>query len=153
MPALSQSLYFTNGTDSNGNATNRNTDSNGNLIKSSTLIYPPQTSGTLTFYTEKEKGDGYYNGKGVHTVTYVPWREGGMIQQGEANPFRGSVVMQATLAAEPTENDWFDVPQTYTEFTEQYHSNTFHNFQGNFVWIRAKVVFNQGVLLQILYSH
>ena len=142
MPALSESLYFITGTDANQNP-----------IKSSSLTYPPAQRGVRTYYTEKVKGDGYYgNGQGLQTVTYVPWYEGPTGQL-VINNFVGSVVIQASLATDPVDADWFPISSTATTFDSVYHINTFHNFVGNFVWIRAKVDISAGVLTSILYNH
>ena len=137
MPALSQTLTFTTGKPPG---------------KSTSITYPQATHGVQTFISDPVKGDGYYGGQGFHTVTYIPWAEQ------PKNPFiynnfRGSIVMQATLELEPLESDWFDLSDTETVFDQQYHQNTFHNFRGNFVWIRAKVMISEGVLSQIMYNH
>jgi hypothetical protein len=141
MPALSENLYFITGTDANGNP-----------IKASSLTYPPAGSGVLTYYTDKVKGDGYYGGQGLNTVTYVPWYEGPGGQL-VINNFRGDVIIEASLATDPTASDWFPISSTATTFDALYHVNTFHNFTGNFVWIRAKVDISTGVLTSILYNH
>ena len=137
MPALSQTLKFTTGNPPG---------------KSASVIYPQATRGLQTFLSDPVKSDGYYGGDGLHTVTYIPWTE----QPANTfiyNNFGGSIVMQATLELSPTELDWFDIDGTYTEFTRTHHANTFHNFRGIYVWIRAKVEISEGVLSQILYNH
>jgi hypothetical protein len=141
MPALSENLYFITGTDANGNP-----------IKASSLTYPPAHSGVQTYYTEKVKGDGYYGGQGLNTVTYVPWYEGPGGQH-VINNFIGDVIIEASLATDPLEGDWFPISSTATTFDTLYHVNTFYNFTGNFVWIRAKVDISAGVLTSILYNH
>lgn len=147
MPALTKTLIFI-----------QENDANKNPIKSTSITYPPPSykpetnRGPATYYSEKEKGDGYYGGSGVHTVTYIPW-----IEQSASiftiNNFRGSIVMQATLANVPTDSDWFDIDGTAVEYTSTFHSNVYHNFSGNYVWIRAKVVVSSGVLQAIHYNH
>lgn len=132
---------------------NPETDSNGNSIKSSLLKYPLETTGTVVFTSDKEEGSGYYNGDGFHSVTYEPWPETKKINYGENNNFRGTVIIQGSLASEPSESDWFDIPSTSTTFDDTYNSNTFHNFSGNYVWIRAKVSISRGVLRQILFNY
>jgi hypothetical protein len=142
MPRSSKVFYF-----------NVDTDSNRNSINASTVKHPVGTVGSAILFSNKEEGSGYYNGDGFHSVTYVPWPETDNINYGENNNFRGSIVIQATLAEEPNEGDWVDITSTLTTFDGTNNFNTFHNFSGNFVWIRAKVTVNQGVLRQILFNH
>lgn len=144
---------FSTGFTSQGNPTTREKDANGNLIKSSSITYPPGVTGPVTYYSEAIEGDGYYGGTGLHTVTYIPWPKDGSNNLSVINNFRGNVIIQATLAAQPTELDWFDVGSTYSEFTQSVYANVLHNFRGNYVWIRAKVVVSAGVLREIAYNH
>lgn len=147
MPALTKTLIFI-----------QSYDSNKNPIKSTSITFPPASympvtsRDPVTYYSEKEKGEGYYGGSGKHTVTYIPW-----IEQSASiftvNNFRGSIVMQATLASEPTEDDWFNIEDTAVEYTSTFHDNVYHNFVGNYVWIRAKVIVSGGVLQAIHYNH
>jgi hypothetical protein len=138
MPALSQNFIFTTGNPPG---------------KSTSITFPAGHKGeTLTYTSEALKGDGYYGGDGFHTVTYIPWAEQPR-NPFVYNNFRGSVIIQATLELEPTEEDWFNLSETETVFDSTYHSNTFHNFRGNYTWIRAKVTISEGVLTQILYNH
>lgn len=153
MPGISQSFTFSTGIDALGNPTKREIDANGNKIKGSSITYPPQTTGAVTYYSEPLEGDGYYNGAGLHTVTYIPWPKEGLNNPWVVNNFRGSAIIQATLATTPVEEDWFDVNETYTEFTEQAYNNVLHNFRGNYVWIRAKVVITAGVMREIAFNH
>ncbi len=153
MPRISKTFLFSTGVDSLGNPTTREIDSNGNKIKSTSITYPPQTQGAVTYYSEAIEGSGYYNGSGLHTTTYSPWWQEGVNNILVINNFRGNVVIQATLATTPTDNDWFDVSSTYSEFDSNNYGNILHNFRGNYVWIRAKVVVTAGVLSEIAVNH
>lgn len=81
------------------------------------------------------KGDGYYGrSDGLHTIQYA------------LNGFRGTVIIEATLAADPQDADWFTVySQAHSasgslpNITLQRESQI-HNFVGNYVWIRARIV-------------
>ena len=126
MPALSQSLVFT--------------------INSATTVqvdYPNTRTATLTYYSDRIKGDGYYGGSdGFHTTAY------------KCNPqFVGTVTMQASLATEPVETDWFNVQSTTSTYTALNIRTTstvdLYNFTGNFVWLRGKIVINQGSVISI----
>lgn len=100
----------------------------------------------LTFPTNKEKGCGYYGiSSGLHTVTYKTTQD-----------YVGTVTMQATLASNPVEADWFTL--TDTARTYRYNLNTQTTatvaltFVGNFTWVRANVNISQGALLAINYN-
>jgi len=153
MPGISKTFLFSTGIDSLGNPTSRELDSNGNKIKGTSITYPPQTQGAVTYYSEPIEASGYYNGPGLHTVTYSPWWKEGVNNVIVINNFRGNIIIQATLATSPTDADWFDVSSTYSVFDEVNYSNILHNFRGNYVWIRAKVVITAGVLREIAVNH
>lgn len=88
---------------------------------------------------EKYQGDGYYGrSDGLHTVQY------------KYTGFSGTVVIQATLAIDPTSEDWFDV---YTSSFESESSSKIINFTGNYVWIRATVSFTDGTINSISLNH
>lgn len=130
MPALSQSLEFT--------------------INSATTVgftYPNSATTTLVYASEKQKGDGYYGASdGFHTVTYTL-----------APTFVGTVTMEASLATDPTESDWFTVQNTSATYTILNSRSTstvdYFNFTGNFVWVRGKVVFDDGAVEAIQLNH
>lgn len=138
MPSLSQGLEF---------ITYTNTVSNA-------VVYPLYTSTqeTLVYESIKAKGDGYYGSSdGLHTVMYTY----------DSN-FIGTITMQATLASEPLETDWFNIADTTVELDENstnydnlnvtVQSNYF-NFTGNFVWVRGYVAIDAGQVTSILLNH
>ena len=105
--------------------------------------------GDRTFYSIKEQGDGYYNqGDGIHTVSYTV-----------APGYAGILNIQATLALDPANNDWFDIPETTRQYSENSITTTtnYVNFTGNFVWVRAKVTRTNddlGTFLQVInFNH
>lgn len=138
MPALSQGLEF---------VTYTNT-------ASVQVVYPlyTGTQSTLVYKSIKAKGDGYYGGSdGLHTVMYTY----------DSN-FVGTVTMQATLATDPVETDWFDIVNTTTELTENsvnYNNidvtvqSEYRNFTGNFVWVRGYVAIDSGQVQSIFLNH
>ena len=109
------------------------------------IILPEQSyDETNTIVGEKYRGDGYYGRTdGLHTVAYY------------LNGFVGEIKIQATLVLDPAETDWFTVDDTEigdasTVLTE----NSYRNFTGNFVWIRAVVEnFSAGNIKKITYSN
>jgi hypothetical protein len=76
--------------------------------------------------------------------------------------FVGTITMQASLATAPVEADWFDIEDTTEVITESspgYNGNSvvalsmYHNFTGNFVWVRGVVSIDAGQVDSILYNH
>jgi hypothetical protein len=66
--------------------------------------------------------------------------------------FTGSVKLQATLALDPKDSDWFDI--VGTEFN-LVNSTSIENssFLGNFAWIRASYTIANGEISEIRYNH
>jgi hypothetical protein len=133
MPALSQNLVFS--------------VINGNTTTNSVSVTYNGTGESLVYTSQRVKGDGYFgSGDGLHTVSYTTTRY-----------FVGSVNMQATLASEPVESDWFNVIGTTSTYTEldirTTNSVDIYNATGNFVWSRGYLSFTQGSLLSIQYNH
>ena len=63
----------------------------------------------------------------------------------------GNIVLEATLAASPTDTDWFKV---YEFEAVTANTSTYSNIDGNFVYIRAKVEdFNNGIVNFIKVSY
>lgn len=130
MPALSQGLEF----------------SIYNSTSSVAVIYPNNTSTMQVYSSYKEKGSGYYGSTvGLHTVMYT------------AEPtFHGTITMQASLATNPIEADWFNVDSTSVSYRDNDRTSPtvdYFNFTGNFVWVRGQVVISQGTVQSILYNH
>ena len=111
--------------------------STSEIILSSTTHPGDSTSETVT--GSNFKGDGYYGrSDGVHTVQY------------DYAGFTGTITIQATLATTPTSSDWFDVDTvTASNLTEV----KYVNFTGNFVFIRAKIVYTDGTINSIRLNH
>ena len=134
MPALSQNLLF--------HVVNGNTTTDTVVVD-----YPNTGTSTMVFVSDKVKGDGYWSGSdGLHTVSYTASRY-----------FHGTITMQATLASEPVENDWFniyDTTSTYTPINTRKTSTVdIYNFTGNFVWVRGKIMIDEGTVSVIQYNH
>lgn len=134
MPALSQSLKFAQ----------IHTASTSTTVN---INYPNTGTGTIVYISEKVKGDGYFgNSDGFHTVAYSATQS-----------FVGTITMQATLASEPTETDWFNIQNTTSTYTELNVRSTstvdIYNFYGNFVWVRGQVSIDDGGVLSVQYNH
>lgn len=118
------------------------------------VTYPlyTATTQTLVYNSIPAKGDGYFGSSdGLHTVMYTY----------DSN-FIGTITMQASLATSPTEADWFNIEGTseqQTETSSSYNGNSvvaqssYHNFTGNFVWVRGVVVIEAGQVDSIYYNH
>lgn len=109
--------------------------------------YPNTATGIMVYTSSKVKGDGYYGSSdGFHTVTYTATPE-----------FVGKITVQASLASEPTESDWFFIPNTTSTYTALMSRTTstvdYYNFTGNFVWVRGHVSIEDGAVEVIHYNH
>jgi len=99
----------------------------------------PGDSTMLVVTGDAYKGDGYYRqSDGIHTVQYT------------YTNFSGIISIQATLAVTPDESDWFDahVYETHMETASK-----IQNIVGNYVWIRAQVIYFDGTVNLITYNH
>ena len=109
-------------------------------------ILLPSTShtsepGVETITGEKTKGAGFYGlGYGLHTVSF------------QVTDFSGELKIQATLAADPQETDWFDVDAASYIGTAATEVNI-QNFTGNFVWVRVVGTFTSGTVNRILLNY
>jgi hypothetical protein len=96
---------------------------------------------------DKYKGDGYYGrSDGLHTIQY------------NVTGFIGTISIQATLAIDPTDDDWFDVSSTSltsADDSSAYSNGSFiYNFTGNYVWVRATVnTWTDGTVESIVLNH
>lgn len=113
------------------------------------------TTNTLDTTGEKFKGAGF---QGLTA--------GFMSTSWEFNAFKGRIKIQATLATDPTESDWFDVDldntgNGYVEFSTTTTGTKYYNFTGNFVWVRAVMLrtydnsltlLNAGNIVKVLYN-
>ena len=99
----------------------------------------PGDSTPVTVTGSHFKGDGYYGrSDGLHTVQY------------DYVGVHGSIAIQATLATTPEETDWFYVDvQTLTGST----GPTIVNFTGNYIWLRAELIYTDGTVNSITMNH
>lgn len=103
----------------------------------------PGDSTVETVVGEKYKGDGYYGrSDGLHTV------------QINVDGVSGTIKLQGTLAVEPVEADYFDIANVeYNSGTDGSTGSFMYNFTGNFVWVRAHVVYTDGTINSIKLNH
>lgn len=152
MPSLSKSFKFTVYTGLGTTATS---------VELAYPLYPIGTTGTQEFTSFKDNGAGYYgttNGLHVATISTTP-------------TFVGTATIQATLATDPTEADWFDVSSATFEYTTddpEYiapsntgaNPNKGHNlrtdyvsFTGQFTWLRTHVLIDSGAIVKLSYNY
>lgn len=100
----------------------------------------------IYFYSEKQKGAGYNRrADGLHTVNF------------QLDQFKGSIKIQGTLQMYPGENDWIDIEFDSGGSLESLDSTILssdesRNFTGNWLWIRAAYVLEQGTIISIRYN-
>ena len=92
----------------------------------------PADSTTKTVTGDKFKGDGYYGrSDGLHTVQYT------------VDGFQGTIDIEATLATNPTADDYFVVTSAQhvsaNDSSDNANGGFIYNCTGNYVWVRAKV--------------
>ena len=105
----------------------------------------------LIINSEKQKGAGYHNiNSGIQTFEF------------EFSNWTGDLKIQASLALDPSEIDWFDVnltsvltgaPLVFDRDSTDYDSTIFANAKGNFVWVRAVGTTDTGSIVKIQYNH
>ena len=66
----------------------------------------------------------------------------------------GNIIIQATLATNPTEDDWFKVYELEANGDANSNASTYTNIEGSYVYMRAKVEdFSQGVVNFVKLSY
>lgn len=115
--------------------------------QSTTLILLPQTTynggGTANVYTvigNAQPAAAYYlNNSDLQTINI------------KLSNVTGNIVIEASLATTPGTGDWFSV---YELEASSSNVSSYTNIQGNFVFMRAKVVdFSQGVVNFVKLSY
>ena len=114
-----------------------------------TLQVHPGDSTNEEYTGPAAKGDGYYGrSDGFHTVQY------------NITGFQGKIKMQATLAVDPADADWFTLDTTEHETigfpNDGLVATGAHikNFTGNYVWVRAVVSsWTDGTVNSITLNH
>jgi hypothetical protein len=106
-----------------------------------------ESSDLSTFvFSEKQQGSGYNKRTGgLHTAQF------------ELDQFKGSIKLQGTLDLYPGDLSWSDISYTSGSDLTALDStalttNETRNFLGNWVWIRAGYVLEQGTIVKIRYT-
>jgi|TARA_B110000238_G_C16046634_1_gene404208 hypothetical protein len=99
----------------------------------------PGDSTSVAVVGSNFKGDGYYGrSDGLHTAQY------------DYVGFTGTMKIEATLANTPTNDDWFAVD---TLVLSNQTGTTIANFTGNYIWLKASVVYTDGTVNSIVMNH
>lgn len=149
MPSLSKSFKFTVYTGIGTTATS---------VAVAYPVYPIGTTGTQTFVSAKEQAAGYYGtSNGLHTLTVTT-----------SPSFLGTATVEATLAVDPVEADWFTVADAefvYTTESEGYVPTNrlgaiemptradYVNFTGQFTWLRTRINIDSGAVHAVSYNY
>lgn len=103
---------------------------------------------STTWFSVPVYGPGYYSygSNGLSTVAYFT-----------DGFFVGDLSMQATLAQNPTDSDWVDIPNTLVGNLVPMSGipiATSVNMTGNFVYVRCKVSnFSAGTITKVLFNY
>ena len=119
-----------------------------NSTNQSQLTHPGDST-TETRTSDKVKGDGYYGrADGLHSIQY------------NVTGFIGKIVVQASLAVEPGDSDWFTISTTeHSNLGDSTGSDNgggsfIKNFTGNFVWVRTYVSdWTDGTIDSLILNH
>ena len=115
-------------------------------VETFTLIESFSTESSEFSYSDKKLGAGYHRrSSGLHTFQF------------ELDNFKGTVKIQGTLDLYPGENDWVDLDFDSGSPLESLDStplvsNEIRNITGNWVWIRAAYLLEQGTIVKIRFN-
>jgi hypothetical protein len=121
------------------------------MSQTTTLILLPQT----TWASNVANGNSYtVVGNSQPAASYVISPRDLQTVNVNLSDVNGNIIIQATLATNPGENDWFKVYEI--EASDQGNANlsTYTNIEGSYVYMRAKVEdFSQGVVNFVKLSY
>ena len=99
----------------------------------------PGDSTSVTVNGAAFKGDGYYGrSDGLHTIQY------------QYAGFTGTLRIEATLATDPTEEDWL---HAHSLVLSNETGSSIANITGNHVWLRASITYTDGTVNKITMNH
>jgi hypothetical protein len=112
------------------------------MSMSTSVILLPHSNDNASMVGDPAQADGWYGfSDGLHTISL------------QVANFSGRIYIQASLALEPTEDDWFDIqlgseysylqfpvnPSYPTGFLSGDTTTVALNFYANILWLRAKL--------------
>jgi len=100
----------------------------------------------LPFYSQRFSADGNSLGDqtGIHSFAYFLSAD-----------FLGSIAMQASLVAEPNDNDWVTLDDTRITVTAPgVETATAKNYIGHAIWFRAAITdFTAGTIVKVQHTN
>lgn len=101
--------------------------------------FPGPSGAHISFDGDQAQAAAYYlANRDLQTITW-----------NLTSQFSGNVKIQASLVTSPSNSDWFDIYDIDTN-----NKNGFHNLNGNFVWLRAKVTdWTEGAIQLVTVSY
>lgn len=115
-------------------------------MPTSAILMPSRThegdSTVETVVGDRVPGAGYYGRtNAVHSVQY------------SVDGFTGTIKIQAAVALQPEDRDWFTVEKFEIDAQESDDDSTYNNiatFEGNYVWIRCMLEYSEGHVQSVL---
>lgn len=99
-------------------------------MSSSSIRLLNSTDGYTNVVGDKTKAAGYFgSSSGIHTIA------------ADLQNFTGRIYVEASLATEPQESDWFSIQLDGTNDYIEFSGDTAvksYTFKGNYVWLRAR---------------
>jgi hypothetical protein len=99
---------------------------------------------TPPFHSPNFSSDNYHSNYGIHSFAYFLSAD-----------FVGSIVIQASLVAEPGANDWATLEDTRITVTSPgVETATTKTYTGHVIWFRVEITdFTAGTIIKIQHSH
>jgi hypothetical protein len=121
------------------------------MSQTTTLILLPQTAWSAAV----DNGNAYtVVGDEQPAASYILTPRALQTVNINLNQVYGNIVIQATLATTPVENDWFKVYELEANSSANENASMYTNIEGSYVYMRAKVEdFSQGVVNFVKLSY
>jgi hypothetical protein len=118
--------------------------------------FPGPPGATIVFAGDKQQAAAYYlSGNDLQTITWSVGQGNNYSNQNSQpnNTFTGTITIQASLATDPQETDWFDAT-VLSISTSTLPQVGYTNLRGNYIWIRARVTgWTAGAINQVTASY
>jgi len=121
------------------------------MSQTTTLILLPQT----TWSPAVDSGNAYtVVGDEQPAASYIITPRALQTVNINLSDVNGNIIIQATLATNPGEGDWFKVYELVADSNANANSSMYTNIEGSYVYMRAKVEdFSQGVVNFVKLSY
>ena len=121
------------------------------MSQTTTLILLPQT----TWSSQVANGNSYtVVGNSQPAASYIITPRALQTVNINLTDVNGNILIQATLATDPVESDWFKVYELEANGNANANASMYTNIEGSYVYMRAKVNdFSQGVVNFVKLSY